>query len=54
MAHQAGTLDIFERDVGAEVRYDDAAVAQPACCSGGGARRQHGLEDQPDDLSMGG
>jgi hypothetical protein len=27
MAHQAGTLDIFEGDVGAEVRHDDATVA---------------------------
>jgi hypothetical protein len=31
MAHQAGTLDIFEVDVEAKVRHDDATVAPPAC-----------------------
>src|SRR4029450_13777084 len=30
MAHQAGTLDIFEGDVEAKVRHDDATVAPPA------------------------
>jgi hypothetical protein len=54
MAHQAGTLDIFEGDVGAEVRHNNAVVTQPARCSGGGAGRQDGLKDQADDLSMGG
>jgi hypothetical protein len=52
MAHQAGTLDIFERDVGAKVWHNHATVASPARRSGGGTGRQDGLKDQPHHLGM--
>jgi hypothetical protein len=43
---------ILTWDVRAEVRHDDATVAQPARGPGGGAGGQNGLEDQPDHLRM--